>query len=415
MFICPSSSCEERFDTSSDYRAHWGSVHRTRQGQRVPRAVVVVEDSGDEDDDGDKASDSGKSAAAAPPASLPSDDGEDEGGHSPAPVHGRQEAVAAAPGASVEALVPLVAKELAITHDEALSLYMKKLRRPLLPLGKVFHMKLPSHKELQPLVLAADLDSVMAAVRGALLPPPEAGAAKERDPAAADGKQQPQQTKRPRSAPAAESELPTVKAKRARLAEAELDGKIAQERFAAVMRALADYKETVSAIGACDTLDASAREALLAQCQRSLLEAQGAAGGGLSSSSSSSSSSSAGHSSAGKRVAADPADGEDKPLIVSHMIREHLGYFPANGAGDLCKAIGRAARLETLRRTGAPPPKRSYLDENGEERETNSYSRKEAHWLRGIVADECERLKLYPRPSVALARGEPVRLGAPRV
>ena len=99
------------------------------------------------------------------------------------------------------------------------------------------------------------------------------------------------------------------------------------------------------------------------------------------------------------------------PIIISHLVQEYLGYIPAKAAGKavstLYVAIGTESRKEHLRLYGKPPGKRLYSFGN-ETKETNDYKSSDKGWIMDIVRVQCEKMKLYPRPKVSMARGEEI-------
>ena len=101
-------------------------------------------------------------------------------------------------------------------------------------------------------------------------------------------------------------------------------------------------------------------------------------------------------------------------ITISNLVREHLGYIPAkvnNGQDPTNKLyieVGRRARLQYIRYHNKPPPKRLYTDESGNTKEINNYSAADKGWMMDIVSEQCAKLKVYPRPKVAMARGEDI-------
>jgi hypothetical protein len=98
------------------------------------------------------------------------------------------------------------------------------------------------------------------------------------------------------------------------------------------------------------------------------------------------------------------------PIIISHMVREHLGYMPAtayNGeatAKDLYMKIGKLVKMQFQQLNGKEPLRRTYI-ENGVVRETNKYAANDRGWIMEIVTSECTRAGCEPRPRVLMSRG----------
>jgi hypothetical protein len=101
------------------------------------------------------------------------------------------------------------------------------------------------------------------------------------------------------------------------------------------------------------------------------------------------------------------------PILISRMVHEHLGYMPVKvddgtmHVSELFKAIGRIVRLVYIQKYGAPPNKRTYSDGNTV-KETNDYMPKDKVWISALVAEQCQKYQVFPRPTVSLSRGEEV-------
>jgi hypothetical protein len=109
-------------------------------------------------------------------------------------------------------------------------------------------------------------------------------------------------------------------------------------------------------------------------------------------------------------VGKDSINSLPPPVIISHMVKEHLGYTPARisdnaDIGELYKLIGRAVRAKYIERTGVVPKKRKYSD-NQSVKETNDYKQTDKVWISEIIRDMCVEHKVYPRASASMARGE---------
>lgn len=102
------------------------------------------------------------------------------------------------------------------------------------------------------------------------------------------------------------------------------------------------------------------------------------------------------------------------PITISGLVHEFLGYLPKKvgeqgfPVSKLFINIGRSARAEYLRIHGQFPPKKVTTIPSGEVVETNNYTSSDKGWLVDVVRTECANLDIHPRPTVAMARGEPV-------
>jgi hypothetical protein len=102
---------------------------------------------------------------------------------------------------------------------------------------------------------------------------------------------------------------------------------------------------------------------------------------------------------------------QTKPtLIVSHLVREHLGYSPRqaylnepDGVARLFKEIGRRVKEQYLQLHGVAPDR---MHQGVVGRETNCYPPSNKVWMTEIVAASCKEAACYPKPRVAMARGE---------
>jgi hypothetical protein len=98
------------------------------------------------------------------------------------------------------------------------------------------------------------------------------------------------------------------------------------------------------------------------------------------------------------------------PVVISSMVREHLGYLPAKvEASDLFKAIGRRARHGYRHRYNHDPPKMQVESSGGQLRSINEYSYQDKAWIRDLVSEVCDESGIHPRPLVAIARGEDIK------
>lgn len=104
------------------------------------------------------------------------------------------------------------------------------------------------------------------------------------------------------------------------------------------------------------------------------------------------------------------------PVVISTMVREHLGYTPTKlcdgvrGVGDLFKDIGKKAKLCYVAKYGHAPQRRKY-SVGGRTLHTNHYSMADREWVRMLVKQTCAEAKLFPLPRVSMSRGEtPVSL-----
>ena len=105
---------------------------------------------------------------------------------------------------------------------------------------------------------------------------------------------------------------------------------------------------------------------------------------------------------------------EPPPITISNLVKKHLGYLPVNVAlgkmptGELFKRIGRRASVEYRRKYGCSPPRRELKNKDGASVSVNDYQSTDMPWLTELVREECERLSVFARPAVLMARGEPL-------
>jgi hypothetical protein len=103
-----------------------------------------------------------------------------------------------------------------------------------------------------------------------------------------------------------------------------------------------------------------------------------------------------------------------RPVVISALVQEHLGYLPKvvnigkEPVNKMYMLIGKMVQKEYMKLYGKAPKKRVYND-GKVSRETNDYSSSDRGWISEIVKQVCELNSVYPRPRVAMARGELVR------
>ena len=112
----------------------------------------------------------------------------------------------------------------------------------------------------------------------------------------------------------------------------------------------------------------------------------------------------------------DRVEGKPPPIVISTMVREHLGYSPVSAyedgrtAGDLYKSMGRQVKEMYVKMNGKHPKRRRYT-ENGTVKETNDYLGSDKGWIKEIVVKECALAGCHPRPRVQMVRGQDPNLG----